>query len=239
MGGPVVGTVRRMPAATALDTVVWGVTGFAAGAAVDVVTRRPRPGRSAVVVASATAGAWAVAGWRVGTGWSSWVDAAVATSLIALAARDARCHRLPTAWCHRAAALVFALMLCDAARTGRWAGLAASTASATLDWFAFLVVWRVTRRAARFTRFGRGDVRLAWLVGAAASWSGAPRAAVLLGGVALLGGSCAGLVVGVLEACRHRSSLAVPLVPLGPPLAVATLATMFFGPVALGGLGLG
>jgi prepilin signal peptidase PulO-like enzyme (type II secretory pathway) len=219
-----------MAGALVLHTVLWIV----AGPPPDPSTDAPRRGPT-IVVTSATAVAWTLLWWRFGVGWRWCVEAAAASALIALAACDARCHRLPKSWCHRAAVLVVVLMTCAASWTGRWDPLAASLSVATLDWVAFSLVWRMSRHR----RFGRGDVRLAWLVGASAAWAGPPRSAVLFGGVALLGGCLGGVVVGVGSAFRRGSPPSGVMVPLGPPLAVATLATVVFGPVLLGRAGSG
>jgi hypothetical protein len=225
-------------------------TGWAGGMFGDVSMRRfcvgawP-PADGGTVLAGATTGvAMGAFAWRFGVSWSWAVDVVFAAGLVALSDADQRYRRLPTVWCRVVAAVAVSMMVGAAAWGGGWPRTGATLAAGTFNWCVFAVVWwavgagrsRSSGRIGGFGRFGRGDVRLAWLAGVCAAWTGPPAAAVLLAATALLAGCGIGMVAGVGAARRARSARTV--VPLGPPVSAATLATALWGPDVLRSLGL-
>lgn len=158
---------------------------------------------------------------------------ALAVGLVTLGEVDLRCRRLPTSALRATAAVMLGGMVAASADDGRWAALVVATVCGGVAWLTFSLVRGVVGR--RGGVMGRGDVRLAGLVGTAAAWSGPPRAAPLLMAVALLSGCLSACCVGVVRIWRGRPRS--DRFAFGPWLAVGAMLVVVAGPVLLRPLG--
>lgn len=168
-----------------------------------------RPHRRAIVPLAALALAWAV--WASGPGWATPAFAVVAISAAAHGVIDARTHRLPDAITFPAVAATTASLAVAAVGTGDGGRLGRALLAAVVLGGAYLVLHLVNRRG-----LGRGDVKLAVLLGLPAGWAGWD--AVWWAGVLpfLLGGAAA-VVLLVARRATLRSAI-----PLGPWMVLGT-----------------
>jgi leader peptidase (prepilin peptidase)/N-methyltransferase len=161
-------------------------------------------------------------------------DAVLVSGLVVLGAVDLACQRLPRRLIVRTASSSVTLMGLSAVTSGRAMHLVGALAAAGAAMAALWVVHRCTNRPGG--GLGRGDVRLAALVGLGAGWSGPPGEALLLAAVALLVACGSGMTIGLLRVAAGAP--AGRRFAFGPHLAGATLAVVLFGPAALAALGL-
>ncbi|MGW4649835.1 prepilin peptidase [Kitasatospora sp. NPDC004289] len=138
--------------------------------------------------------------------------------LVALAACDAEHFLLPRLLVYPTLGLTAACLLAAAAATGQWQRLAV-TAACGLAGFAVFFALHWVRPA----WLGFGDVRLAGLLGTGLGWLG-PGHLVL----AVLGGSAAGLLVGLVLIASGRATRHTRL-PFGLFLAAGAIAAVLLG----------
>ncbi len=153
-------------------------------------------------------------------GWSETLPAALVftAGLLALAACDAEQFLLPRRLIYPTLGLTAACLLTAAAATGQWHRLGVTAACGVGGFAAFFALHRV-----RPAWLGFGDVRLAGLLGTGLGWLG-PWYLVL----ALVGGSFAGLLVGIALMAAGRATRHTRL-PFGVFLAAGAIAALLVG----------
>ncbi|MGW8565495.1 prepilin peptidase [Isoptericola sp. NPDC055881] len=171
------------------------------------------PYRRWVAVAVVVAVAWAL--WVSGPGWSSPALVVAAAAGAALGVVDARTHRLPNALTYPATAATAALLLLAAAATGAWDAALRAVLGAVVLGGAYLVLHLVNPAG-----LGRGDVKLAVLLGLVTAWAGWP---VLWAGLVLpflLGGAVALVLLVTRRAGRGTAMAFGPYMLVGAALAL-------------------
>ncbi|WP_166848810.1 A24 family peptidase [Isoptericola sp. BMS4] len=171
------------------------------------------PHRRAVAWTAAAAVAWAI--WASGPGWSTPALVVAAAAGAALGVVDARTHRLPNALTYPATGAVAALLLLAALADGTWVAAGRALAGGLALGGLYLLLHLVSPSG-----LGRGDVKLAVMLGTVTAWSGwsALWAAALLPFV--LGGLVA---VALLVTRRASRTTAIPFGPfmlLGAAVAI-------------------
>ncbi|MGV9266162.1 prepilin peptidase [Kitasatospora sp. NPDC003701] len=145
-------------------------------------------------------------------------ELAFTAGLLALAACDAERFLLPKRLLYPTLGLTAALLLAAATATGQWQRLGVTAACGAGGFAVFFALhW------ARPAWLGFGDVRLAGLLGTGLGWLG-PSHLVL----ALLAGSAAGLLVGVVLIASGRATRRTRL-PFGVFLAAGAIAAILVG----------
>jgi len=119
------------------------------------------------VVEALTAVAFAFTAVRFGASWSLPAELAFVGGVIALGAVDLERYLLPRAILYPTLALVSVGLLGAAAATGRWHRLGVAAVCGLAAFTAFFAIY-----FARPAWLGRGDVRLAGLLGLALGWMG-------------------------------------------------------------------
>ncbi|MFC7877289.1 prepilin peptidase [Isoptericola sp. NPDC057391] len=178
------------------------------------------PHRRAVAWAAALAAVWAV--WASGPGWATPALVVAAGAGAALGVIDARTHRLPDALTYPMTAVVAALLALAALAGGTWDAAMRALLGGLLLGGAYLLLHLVHRSG-----MGRGDVKLAALLGLVTAWFGwssLVAAAVL---PILLGGSVAIVLMASRRASRGTALAFGPYLLAGAAVALtlARLAT--------------
>jgi leader peptidase (prepilin peptidase)/N-methyltransferase len=123
------------------------------------------PYRRGVLIALGPAVLWAV--WASGPGWSTPALVLAAVACVPLFAIDAATHRLPNAITYPATAAVGLLLVLAAAGTGDWSALLRAVVGGLGLSAVYLTLYALTRHSV-----GRGDVKIAVLLGAVTAWYG-------------------------------------------------------------------
>ncbi|MFE5336409.1 prepilin peptidase [Isoptericola sp. NPDC056573] len=176
------------------------------------------PHRRAVTWGAALAAAWAV--WASGPGWSTPALVVAAVAGAALWVIDARTHRLPDALTYPTTAVVAALLALAALGGGTWDTALRALLGGLLLGGAYLLLHLVHRSG-----MGRGDAKLAALLGLVSAWYGwstLVAAAVL---PILLGGAVAIVLMASRRASRGTALAFGPYLLAGAAIAV-TLARL-------------
>jgi len=171
------------------------------------------PHRRAVTWGAAPAAAWAV--WASGPGWATPALVVAATAGAALWVIDARTHRLPDALTYPTTAVVAALLALAALAGGTWDAALRALLGGLLLGGAYLLLHLVHRSG-----MGRGDVKLAALLGLVTAWYGwstLVAAAVL---PILLGGSVALALMASRRASRGTALAFGPYLLAGAAIAL-------------------
>ncbi|MFF2453562.1 prepilin peptidase [Isoptericola sp. NPDC058082] len=176
------------------------------------------PHRRAATWGAALAAAWAV--WASGPGWSTPALVVAAVAGAALWVIDARTHRLPDALTYPTTAVVGALLALAALGGGTWDKALRALLGGLLLGGAYLLLHLAHRSG-----MGRGDAKLAALLGLVTAWYGwstLVAAAVL---PILLGGAVAIVLMATRRASRGTSLAFGPYLLAGAAIAV-TLARL-------------
>ncbi|GAB3105591.1 prepilin peptidase [Isoptericola nanjingensis] len=171
------------------------------------------PHRRAVTGGAALGAAWAV--WASGPGWATPALVVAAVAGAALWVVDARTHRLPDALTYPATAVAAALLALAALAGGTWDAALRALLGGLLLGGAYLLLHLVHRAG-----MGRGDAKLAVLLGLVTAWYGwsALVAATVL---PILLGGCVALVLMVTRRASRGTALAFgPYLLAGAALAV-------------------
>lgn len=235
--------------ATGLDTIGWVDAGLALviglvlgrvaarAASADRSGREPMPGSTggaryrpvleglAVLVAVAIVA-------RHGLSWRAAPNAVVVTAALATSVTDLRHRRIPDRIVFPAIGLCATTMSVATVASGEPERLLAAGAGAGLYAGTLLVVHLLTPDG-----MGRGDVKLAVLLGAAIGWlQPISLATVELVLVALCGASAVGLLLALAAIVDRRrrpspdpGSIRELRIPFGPAMSVAALAVVLFG----------
>ncbi|WP_436796200.1 prepilin peptidase [Actinospongicola halichondriae] len=178
-----------------------------------------------------TAGLFALAVHRVGTGWPIIPVLFLVAALVTLSAVDLRVYRIPDRVNFPSMAIGLALLVATSLVRGEWElAVAAVVGGLTYATMLFLAHIAYPRG------MGWGDVKLAWLMGfhvGWASWDGGSLVEqylyVLRGIILAFGiGSLLGAVFGLTYALARRSAKAV--FPYGPSLAIGCLVVVLWAP---------
>ncbi|MFE5308835.1 prepilin peptidase [Isoptericola sp. NPDC056605] len=176
------------------------------------------PHRRAATWGAALAAAWAV--WASGPGWSTPALVVAAVAGAALWVIDARTHRLPDALTYPTTAVVGALLALAALGGGTWDTALRALLGGILLGGAYLLLHLVHRSG-----MGRGDAKLAALLGLVTAWYGwstLVAAAVL---PILLGGAVAIVLMATRRASRGTALAFGPYLLTGAAIGV-TLARL-------------
>ncbi|MFE5341116.1 prepilin peptidase [Isoptericola sp. NPDC056578] len=176
------------------------------------------PHRRAATWGAALAAAWAV--WASGPGWSTPALVVAAVAGAALWVIDARTHRLPDALTYPTTAVVGALLALAALGGGTWDTALRALLGGLLLGGAYLLLHLAHRSG-----MGRGDAKLAALLGLVTAWYGwstLVAAAVL---PILLGGAVAIVLMASRRASRGTALAFGPYLLAGAAIAV-TLARL-------------
>ena len=144
--------------------------------------------------------------------------------MLALAAADITCGRIPNRIVYSTAGGSILAMLAVSAADGSWSLLGGALVAAVLG-SAFVGVIHLVRPDG----MGMGDVRLAALVGLMAGWTGSWYVAALL---ALLVGFAAGSIAGIGKMLVRRTGMRTQI-RFGPYLVLGALVVMLWRPHAI------
>lgn len=139
---------------------------------------------------------------------------------VPLAVIDVHTQRLPVVIMYPALAVTAVVLLIIAAFTGQWAALGRAAGGGLGLAAVFFTLWWLTAGRG----MGKGDVRLAWLLGAALGWMG--WAQVIMGGWF---GFVSGGLLGVVLMIAGRGTRKSPI-PFGPHMMVGAVAGLIWGP---------
>ncbi|MCA5894893.1 A24 family peptidase [Isoptericola sp. NEAU-Y5] len=171
------------------------------------------PYRRVIAWTAVAAVGWAV--WASGPGWSTPALVVAAASGAALGVVDARTHRLPDALTYPTTGVVATLLALAAAGSGAWDAALRAVAGGLALGGAYLVLHLVQP-----TGMGRGDVKLAVLLGLVGAWYGWPT----FWAVVLLPFLVGGLVAAALLVARRVSRRTA--IPFGPFMLVGAAAAI-------------
>lgn len=179
------------------------------------------PHRRPVAWGAALAAVWAV--WASGPGWATPALVVAAVAGAALWVIDARTHRLPDALTYPTTAVVAVLLALAALAGGTWDAALRAAAGAVLLGGAYLLLHLVHRSG-----MGRGDVKLAALLGLVTAWYGwTPLVAAAVLPI-LLGGTVAIVLMVSRRASRGTALAFGPYLLAGAALAL-TLSRLAAG----------
>lgn len=189
------------------------------------LSARPAPygALEASLVGACTAAVIASLAWQNPPAWQLVVDGTFAFALVPLCIVDVSVHRIPSSMLSAAASVVGALMLARIVATGTWAPLlggwtAATGAGAVLG----------VARCASGGGLGRGDVRLATLIGFVLGWHAWTPAHGVPG--SLVAAWAAVIVAGALAAVSHMLIKATgatrPVLPFAPALSAGAIVVL-------------
>lgn len=169
----------------------------------------------------------AAAAWRWPASSAALAHGALFAVLVVISAIDIEHRRIPDRITFPAMALGAAMVLVGALRQSDGDAAVAAAAGALLFWAGLGLAHLVSPHG-----MGRGDVKLAVLLGMALGWSaGNPAAVVLLVLAACIAAAALGTVVGlVLLAWRRRNEA----YPFGPSLAAGTVTVLLLSERVLG-----
>ena len=221
-------------AAAALSVPVGLLAGRLARRAADLdrARRSDTPATRGVTIELATAGILGAVAARFGLSWDAAPYVVVVTTLVAVTVTDLRDRRVPDrvvypSMAASAAVMAGAALLLDEPERLLWGAFGAAALGGTL-----LVVHLV-----RPDGLGRGDVKLAVVLGAAVGWLRPPWLdGLLLVAWTLLLASVFGLcgaVLGARASGRGRRRWSTVAVPFAPALSAATLGVVLFAEVLL------
>ncbi|MCK0116977.1 A24 family peptidase [Isoptericola sp. S6320L] len=184
-----------------------------AAALVERIVSEVRPSWRPIAALAVVAVAWAV--WLTGPGWATPAFVVAAVAGAALGVIDGRDQRLPDVILYPAMCACAAPLVAAAVVTGAWENLARAGLGAAALGIVYLGLSMVNRRG-----LGRGDVKLAVLLGMLAGWQG--WQAVLWTGVLpfLLGGLAAAFLLVTRRATRQS------MLPFGPLVLVGAVVAM-------------
>ncbi|MEL7975441.1 A24 family peptidase [Isoptericola sp. F-RaC21] len=171
------------------------------------------PHRRPVAWGAAAAVVWAV--WASGPGWATPALVVAAAAGAALGVIDARTHRLPDALTYPTTAAVAVLLALAAAAGGTWDAALRALLGAILLGGGYLLLHLAHR-----TGMGRGDAKLAVLLGLVTAWYGWPTFAAAAVLPFLLGGSWAIVLMVTRRASRTTALAFGPYLLAGAAVAV-------------------
>lgn len=173
----------------------------------------------------ATGVIFALVGWRVGWSVALVPVLALATGMVATSAVDLWCSRIPTLFVYATGLAVGAGIVLATATSGEWetGSLRGALIGAGTYLFVLGALWLASPRF-----LGFGDVRLGVVVGLAVGWVGWSDGHPIDGPLnltfaALMGGSLAGSLVGVVLMARRRRNQPFPF---GPWLSLGGLVAI-------------
>lgn len=189
--------------------------------AVAAARRTPQPGARTIGCAAAHSLLWLAAGARWGASAATVAFALLFSMLLVVSVIDIEHSRIPDRISLPSMAIAAVAALAAALVQGDGARLLAALSGAAL-FSGGLGIAHVVSPAG----MGRGDVKLAVVLGLALGWaSGGPSDAVLLVLAAFLCASVAGTAVGVALLVRRRRNAPYPF---GPSLAVGSVVVLLF-----------